>query len=57
MKVLNLVCLHEHRFEGWFASEVDYLSQTERGLVESLGQSSVLFLLLGVGITGSRASS
>ena len=34
MKVLNLVCLHEHRFEGWFASEVDYLSQTERGLVE-----------------------
>ena len=34
MKVLNLVCLHEHRFEGWFASEADYLSQTERGLVE-----------------------
>ena len=34
MKVLNLVCPHEHRFEGWFASEVDYLSQTERGLVE-----------------------
>ena len=28
------VCPHEHRFEGWFASEVDYLSQTERGLVE-----------------------
>lgn len=34
MKVLNLVCLHEHRFEGWFASEADYLSQTERGQVE-----------------------
>ena len=34
MKVLNLVCLHEHRFEGWFASEADYQSQTERGQVE-----------------------
>jgi hypothetical protein len=34
MKVLNLCCSHEHRFEGWFASEEDYLSQTERRLVE-----------------------
>ena len=34
MKVLNLSCLHSHRFEGWFASEDDYLSQAERGMVE-----------------------
>jgi hypothetical protein len=34
MKVLNLSCARDHRFEGWFASEVDYLSQAERGLVE-----------------------
>ena len=34
MKVLDLRCAHEHPFEGWFASEEDYLSQRERGLVE-----------------------
>ena len=34
MKVLNLRCAHEHRFEGWFASEDDYVSQAERGLIE-----------------------
>ena len=34
MKVLDLRCAHEHPFEGWFASEDDYLSQRERGLVE-----------------------
>jgi hypothetical protein len=33
MKVLNLCCSHEHRFEGWFGSEDDYASQMERGLV------------------------
>jgi hypothetical protein len=34
MKVFNLRCVHDHRFEGWFASEDDYISQNERGLVE-----------------------
>jgi hypothetical protein len=34
MKVLNLGCAHEHRFEGWFASDDDFSSQHERGLVE-----------------------
>jgi len=34
MKVLNLQCQHQHVFEGWFASEDDYQSQRERGLVE-----------------------
>ena len=33
MKVLNLRCPHDHRFEGWFASEDDFASQDERGLV------------------------
>ncbi|CAN5714735.1 DUF1178 family protein [soil metagenome] len=33
MKVLNLLCANDHRFEGWFASEDDYLSQGERGLL------------------------
>jgi hypothetical protein len=34
MKVLNLRCAHEHRFEGWFGSDDDFQSQIERGLVE-----------------------
>ncbi|HEY9223767.1 MAG TPA: DUF1178 family protein, partial [Variovorax sp.] len=33
MKVLNLRCGHEHRFEGWFASDDDFVSQCERWLV------------------------
>jgi hypothetical protein len=33
MKVLNLRCSHDHRFEGWFASDEDYVSQGARGLV------------------------
>ena len=33
MKVLNLLCAQDHRFEGWFASEADFQSQTERGLL------------------------
>ena len=34
MKVLSLRCSHDHRFEGWFASDDDYASQTERGLLQ-----------------------
>ena len=34
MKVLDLQCGFLHVFEGWFASEDDYLSQRERSLVE-----------------------
>ncbi|MCZ8252057.1 MAG: DUF1178 family protein [Hylemonella sp.] len=34
MKVFNLQCSALHRFEGWFASEEDYASQVERGLLE-----------------------
>ena len=34
MKVLDLQCAQQHVFEGWFASEVDFIGQRERGLVE-----------------------
>ncbi len=33
MKVLNLRCAHDHRFEGWFASDEDFVSQVESGLM------------------------
>lgn len=34
MKVLNLRCAHDHVFEGWFASEADFVDQNARGVVE-----------------------
>ena len=34
MKVLNLSCAQGHGFEGWFASEDDFLAQNGRGAVE-----------------------
>ena len=34
MKVLNLRCAHDHGFEGWFASEDDFLSQSQRSAIE-----------------------
>lgn len=33
MKVLNLRCAQDHRFEGWFASDEDLASQGRRGLI------------------------
>jgi len=33
MKVLNLQCVHQHEFEGWFGSEDDFTCQLARGLV------------------------
>jgi len=33
MKVLDLRCAAEHRFEGWFASDEDFESQLTRQLV------------------------
>ena len=33
MKVLDLQCPHDHRFEGWFASADDFESQLSRKLV------------------------
>ena len=34
MKVLDLECLDGHVFEGWFASEDDFLAQRERAVIE-----------------------
>lgn len=34
MKVLDLHCVSEHTFEGWFASEDDFQSQRERGILQ-----------------------
>jgi hypothetical protein len=34
MKVFNLRCGNGHGFEGWFASEDDFLDQNGRGLLE-----------------------
>lgn len=34
MKVLDLFCPNDHAFEGWFASEDDYQSQLQRGLLQ-----------------------
>jgi hypothetical protein len=34
MKVLNLRCANGHGFEGWFASDEDFMGQNGRGLVE-----------------------
>lgn len=34
MKVLNLRCANGHGFEGWFASDDDFMDQNGRGLVE-----------------------
>jgi len=33
MKVLNLRCGQQHVYEGWFASEDDFVSQQARGIV------------------------
>jgi hypothetical protein len=34
MKVLNLRCANGHGFEGWFASDDDFMDQNGRGLIE-----------------------
>ncbi len=34
MKVLNLRCANGHGFEGWFASDEDFMAQNGRGIVE-----------------------
>jgi hypothetical protein len=34
MKVLDLTCEHEHRFEGWFQSADDFESQSARQLID-----------------------
>jgi hypothetical protein len=47
MKVLDLQCARQHVFEGWFASEDDFLGQRDRGLVEcpACGNASITKML------------
>lgn len=63
MKVLDLQCGHQHVFEGWFASEDDFLAQRGRGLVECpvCGDASITKRLsaprLNLGSARAEASS
>ena len=34
MKVLNLRCANGHGFEGWFASDDEFMDQNGRSLIE-----------------------
>jgi hypothetical protein len=59
MKVLDLRCGAGHSFEGWFASEDDYNSQRERGLVDCpvCGNADVMRLPSAprLNLSGARA--
>jgi len=59
MKVLDLRCGSGHSFEGWFASEEDYVSQHERGLVDCpmCGNAEVIRLPSAprLNLSGARA--
>jgi hypothetical protein len=60
MKVLDLRCGAGHAFEGWFASEDDYGSQRERGLLDCpvCGNAAVVRLPSAprLNLSGARAS-
>ena len=59
MKVLDLRCGAGHGFEGWFASEDDYASQRERGLLDCpvCGNADVMRLPSAprLNLSGARA--
>jgi len=59
MKVLDLRCGTGHAFEGWFASEADYGSQRERGLLDCpvCGNAEVMRLPSAprLNLSGARA--
>ncbi len=59
MKVLDLRCGAGHVFEGWFASEEDYGSQRERGLLDCpvCGNAEVMRLPSAprLNLSGARA--
>jgi len=63
MKVLDLQCTQRHVFEGWFASEDDFLDQCVRGLVACpvCGDASIAKRLsaprLNLGSSASAAES
>lgn len=60
MKVLDLQCTHGHVFEGWFASEDDFVAQCEQSLVQCpvCGDPSVAKKLSAprLNLTGGRGT-
>ena len=59
MKVFNLSCAKEHRFEGWFQSAADYDDQHARGLLvcPNCGDADVRKLLSAPRLNLSGASA
>ncbi len=61
MKVLDLVCAQGHTFEGWFASEVDFVTQRQNSQVHcpACGDPSITKKLSAprLSLSGSRTSS
>jgi hypothetical protein len=61
MKVLDLQCGNGHPFEGWFASEDDYQSQSQRSMVQCplCGDHGVVKKLSAprLSLTGAQAPS
>lgn len=57
MKVYDLRCGNEHRFEGWFGSDDEFTSQSERGLIECplCGDKGVLRLPSAPRLSSSNA--
>ncbi len=61
MKVLDLQCAFGHVFEGWFASEADFIDQNHRSLVQCpvCGDPSVVKRLSAprLSLSGSRSDT
>jgi hypothetical protein len=59
MKVLNLRCGQQHAYEGWFASEEDFVSQSERGIIACplCGDTGVVRLPTAARLNVSRHAS
>ena len=54
-----LSCIHDHGFEAWFASSVDYDDQAARGLVECpfCGVSQVRKQIMAPAVAGTKKAA
>ncbi|WP_269716054.1 DUF1178 family protein [Caulobacter sp. NIBR2454] len=52
-----LTCEHDHGFEGWFGSSVDYDDQSARGLLECpvCGSATVRKQIMAPAVAGTKA--
>lgn len=58
MKVYNLACPLNHRFEGWFASEADFSNQQEKSMLSCpVCDSAEITRLPSAPYLGTRSSS